>query len=133
MSTEKQRIRTLVSVALSDRNYLFGLPPMLDAQVIPGKTSAQWIAKFAYTLDGCKAGPWMNSVFNKNIVYVHVLDWPKEGVRLPAIPRELISAKSITGNVQVKQDEKGWLLTGTSDPLKSIVKLEFDPSVEKSA
>ncbi|MDP4273137.1 MAG: DUF5703 domain-containing protein [Bacteroidota bacterium] len=133
MSTEKQRIRNLVSVALSDRNYLFGLPPMLDAQVIPGKTTAPWIAKYGYTLEGCKAGPWMNSVFSENIVYVHVLDWPKEGVRLSFIPGKLISSKSITGNIQVKKDENGWLLTGTPDPLNTIVKLQFDASVEEIA
>jgi alpha-L-fucosidase 2 len=133
MSTEKQRIRNLVSVALSDRNYLFGLPPMLDAKVIPGKITAPWIAKYGFTLDGCKAGPWMNSVFAGNIVYVHVLDWPKEGVRLSTIPRKLVSVKSITGNIQVKQDENGWLLFGTPDPLNTIVRLEFDNSVEEIA
>jgi alpha-L-fucosidase 2 len=133
MSTEKQRIRNLVEVALADRNYLFGLPPMLDAQPIPGKTTASWITKYGHTLEGSKAGPWMNSVFNGNIVYVHILDWPKEGVRLSAIPRKLISSKSITGNIQVKQDEKGWLLTGTPDPMNTILKLEFDRSVEEIA
>ncbi|MBL7969787.1 MAG: hypothetical protein JNK09_22485 [Prolixibacteraceae bacterium] len=133
MSNEKQRIRTLVSVALSDRNYLFGLPPMLDAQVISGKTTALWIAKYGFTLKGCKAGPWMNSVFNGNIVYVHVPDWPKEGVRLSSIPRKLVSSKSVTGNIQVTQDEKGWLLTGTPDVMNTIVKLEFDASVEEIA
>jgi hypothetical protein len=133
MSTEKQRIRTLVEVALADRNYLFGLPPMLDAQPIPGKTTAQWIAKYGFTLEGCKAGPWMNSVFNGKVVYVHVLDWPKEGVRLSTIPRKLVSSKSITGNIQVKQDENGWLLTGTPDPLNTIINLEFDSSVEEIA
>lgn len=133
MSTEKQRIRNLVEVALADRNYLFGLPPMLDAQPIPGNTTASWITKYGYTLEGSKAGPWMNSVFNDNIVYVHILDWPKEGVRLSAIPRKLISSESITGNIQVKQDENGWLLTGTPDPMNTIVKLEFDRSVEEIA
>jgi hypothetical protein len=133
MSTEIQRIRTLVSVALSDRNYLFGLPQMLDAAVIPGKTTASWISKYGYTLKGSKAGPWINSVFNANIVYVHVLNWPKEGVRLSKIPRKLISSKSITGNIQVKQDERGWLLTGTPDLLNTIVNLEFDTSVEEIA
>jgi hypothetical protein len=133
MSTEKQRIRTLVEVALADRNYLFGLPPMLDSQPISGKTTAPWISKYGYTLKGCTAGPWMNSVFNRNMVYVHVLDWPKEGVRLSAIQRKLVSSKSVTGNIQVTQDENGWLLTGTPDPLNTIVKLDFDASVEEIA
>jgi hypothetical protein len=52
---------------------------------------------------------------------------------LPSIQSKLISAKSVTGNIQVKQDEKGYLLTGTPDPLNTIVRLEFDTSVEPIA
>jgi len=133
MTTLEQRIRTLVSVALSDRNYLFGLPPMLDAQPIPGKTTSSWVEKYGETLTGCKAGPWMNSVFKNNVIYVHILDWPKEGLHLSAIPRKLISARSVTGNIQVTQDETGLLLTGIPDPLNTIVRLEFDSSVEDIA
>jgi len=132
-STAKNRIRNLVEVALADRNYLFGLPPMLDAQVIPGKTTAPWIKQYGKTLDGCKAGPWFNSVFKDNVVYVHTLDWPAGGVRLSAIPRKLISFQSITGNIRVTQDEQGWLLSGTPDSINTIVKLEFDTSVDEIA
>ena len=52
---------------------------------------------------------------------------------MSAIHRKLISAKSVTGNIQAKQDEKGVLLTGTPDPLNTIVRLEFDASVEPIA
>jgi len=133
MATEKQRIRTLVEVALTDYNYLFNLPPMLDAQPVAGKTTGSWVNKYGYTLDGCKAGPWKNSVFKGNTVYVHTLDWPREGVKLSAIPRELVSSKSITGNIKVAKTAGGWLLTGTPDTLNTIVKLEFDRSVEEIA
>jgi len=132
-STEKQRIRTLVEVALTDYNYLFNLPPMLDAQPVAGKTTGSWINKYGYTLDGCKAGPWKNSVFKGNTVYVHVLDWPSEGLKLSAIPRELTGYKSITGTIKVDKTADGWLLTGTPDTLNTIVKLEFDRSVEEIA
>lgn len=134
MSSLRQRIRTLVETALADHNYLFGLPPMLDAMPVPaGKTTASWTGKYGYTLEGCKAGPWKNSVFNGKTVYVHVLDWPENGVRLPAIPRKLVSSESVTGNIQVRQDETGWTLTGIPDSLNTIVKLEFDESVEDIA
>jgi hypothetical protein len=133
MSSLQQRICTLVEMALLDYNYLFGLPPMLDAIPVPGKTTASWINKYGYTLNGCKAGPWKNSVFDGKTVYVHILDFPKDGVKLSAIPRKLISSESVTGNIQVKQDETGWLLTGTPDSLNTIVKLEFDESVEEIA
>jgi len=133
MSTARQRIRTMVEVALTDHNYLFGIPPMLDAMPIPGKVTGPWIAKYGYTIEGCKAGPWLNSLFKGNIVYIHILDWPEEGVRLPSISRKLVSFKSVTGNIQVKQDGNGWLLTGTPDTLNTIVKLEFDNSIEDIA
>ena len=66
MSTFRNRIRNLIEISLADRNYLFGLPSMLDAQIIPGITTSQWIEKYGYTLKSCKAGPWMNSVFTGN-------------------------------------------------------------------
>jgi hypothetical protein len=106
---------------------------MLDAQPVPGETTASWINKYGYTLEGCKAGPWKNSVFSGKTVYVHVLDWSEEGIKLPAIPRKLVSSESITGDIRVTRDETGWRLTGTPDPLNTIVKLEFDASVEDIA
>jgi len=133
MSTAEQRIRTLVEVAQCDRNYLFGLPPMLDAKPVPGKTTRPWIEKYGYTLDGFKAGPWKNSVFSRNVAYVHVPDWPDENVKLGSIPSRLVSSESITGKIQVNETENGWILSGIPDPFMTIVKLEFDSSLEKYA
>ena len=133
MATDKQRVRTMVEVALADRNYLFGLPPASDAQPVAGKTTGKWAEKYGFTLAGCKAGPWKNSVFKGNTVYVHTLDWPREGVKLSAIPRELTSYTSVTGDIRVTRTADGWLLTGTPDTLNTIVKLEFDRSVEEIA
>ena len=132
-STLRERIRTLVGVALADRNYLFGLPPMLDAQPRGGKTTATWVSRYGSTLEGCKAGPWDRTVFTGSTVFVHVLDWPAAGVRLSAIPRKLVRSSSVTGNITVTQDEHGWLLTGTPDSLDTIVRLEFDASVDEIA
>jgi alpha-L-fucosidase 2 len=132
-ATDTQRIRTMVEVALTDYNYLFNLPAILDAQPVAGKATGKWAEKYGYTLEGCKAGPWKNSVFKGNTVYVHTLDWPAEGVKLPAIPRQLINSQSITGDVKITKTADGWLLTGTPDAVNTIVKLEFDRSVEEIA
>ena len=83
MSSLENRVRNLVSVACSDRNYLFGLPPMLDGLPTPGKTTGPWLAKYGESLAGVRAGPWPGCVFRGNIVYVHAL----EGLPIiPAIP-----------------------------------------------
>lgn len=132
-SSLRQRIRTLVGTALADHNYLFGLPPMLDAQPHPGRTTADWLARYGHTLEGCAAGPWENSVFTGSTVYIHVLDWPGGGVRLPRIPRRLVSSSVITGSVRVSEDPDGWLLSGDPDSIDTIVRLEFDAPVEDLA
>jgi alpha-L-fucosidase 2 len=134
MSNLRERIRTLVSVALADRNYLFGLPPMLDAELVKGKTTGAWVSKYGSTLAGCKAGPWSWSVFKGKTAYVHILDWPSSGdFHLRAIPRKLVSSESITGKVSVRQDASGWALTGTPDTLDTIVKMEFDQPLDEIA
>jgi hypothetical protein len=132
-STLRQRVRTLVETALADHNYLFGLPPMLDAQPRPGKTTSPWLAAYGHSLDGCSAGPWKNSVFKDSTVYVHVLDWPAGGVRLPSIPRRVISSSSVTGAVRVTPDAEGWLLTGIPDSLDTIIRLDLDGPLEEIA
>lgn len=130
-SSLRQRIRTLVEVACADHNYLFDLPPMLDARPLPGPTTAPWISRYGHTLEGHRAGPWANSVFRGNTVFIHVLDWPPEGVRLSGIPRELVRAASITGTIRVNRSGDGWLLTGEPDTLDTIVQLEFDGSIDE--
>ena len=115
MSSLENRVRNLVSVACSDRNYLFGLPPMLDGLPTPGKTTGPWLAKYGESLAGVRAGPWPGCVFRGNIVYVHAL----EGLPIiPAIPAKLIS--------------KNFLTTEHEKP-DTILKLEFEQPVEAFA
>jgi alpha-L-fucosidase 2 len=132
-STLQQRVRTLVETSLADRNYLFGLPPMLDAEPKPGKTTGEWIQRYGHTLQGCKAGPWPNSVFCGNTAYIHVLDWPAEGVLLRAIPARVLSVRSVTGTVTVREDHNGLRLTGVPDSLDTIVGLDFDVPLDPFA
>jgi hypothetical protein len=115
LSSLENRVRTLVGVACADRNYLFGLPPMLDGLPKPGKTTGPWLKKYGESLTGTKAGPWAGCVFRGNIVYQHRLGGP---VELPEIPAKLISQTYLTG-----KDEKP----------DTIIKLEYDRPVEEFA
>ncbi|MCX7046047.1 MAG: DUF5703 domain-containing protein [Candidatus Sumerlaeota bacterium] len=116
MSTLENRIRTLVGVACCDRNYLFGLPPMLDGlPTTTGKTTAPWLAKYGESLAGVRAAPWPGCVFRDNIMYVHILDGPIEP---PSIPAKLLSSKYLT-----EKNEKP----------DAILKLEYDRPIEEFA
>ena len=115
MSSPENRIRTLVSVACNDRNYLFGLPPMLDGLPRPGKTTAAWLTKYGESVTGVRAGPWPGCVFREKIVYVHMLDGP---LPPPSLPAKLVSSKYLTADGE-KPD--------------TILRLEYDRSVEEFA
>jgi hypothetical protein len=141
LSSLDNRVRTLVSVACADRNYLFDLPPMLDAQVsrrdeerLP--TTGPWLARFGESLYGTQAGPfppaaWGGSVFKGNTVYLHLLDPMTNQVRLPAIPRKLLRSQCLTGGeVGVRQNDGGIVVAlkprhepGVPD---TIIRLDFD-------
>jgi len=115
LSSLDNRIRTLVSIACADRNYLFGLPPMLDGMPVPGPTTAPWLAKYGESLAGVRAAPWPGCVFRDHTVYVHALDGSP---KIPSIPSKLVSRKFLT-----TEDERP----------DTILKLEFDQSVEDLA
>ncbi len=107
-SSFTNRIRTLVSVACTDRNYLFGLPPMLDGLPKPGPTTAAWLAKYGESLTGTKGAPRPDSTVRSNVLYVFSFNGQPV---IPEIPATLISQKWLT-----KPDEK---------PV-AILRLEFD-------
>lgn len=130
MATAERRIQTLVETALSDYNYLYAVPPMLDAQPVKGPATGKWLSTYGYTIEGCKAGPWDCSLFKDNIVYVHLLGWDGKTKKLPTIGRKLISSESVIGNVDVKQQPDGFYLSGKTHSDHTIVKLIFEDSIE---
>jgi hypothetical protein len=116
MSSLENRIRTLVSVACADRNYLFDLPPMLDSQPKPGKTTGAWLEKYGESVADVRAAPWPGCVFRDKILYVHKLDGSE--IVAPPVPATLVSSK---------------LLTGKNEKPDTILKLEYDRSLEQFA
>jgi hypothetical protein len=143
MTTLAHRVRTLVSIACADRNSLFGLPPMADGLVTSEdvarlKTSGPWLAKYGESLYGFRGGPlaagcWGGSVVKGNVVYIHVLDWPGEQLRLPALPKKIIAASSLTGGrVSVKEQGADLLLSlpaAQRDKIDTIIKLELEEPI----
>jgi alpha-L-fucosidase 2 len=107
LSTPEQRIRTLVDIACADRNYLFGLPPMLDGQPKPGPTTGPWLEKYGESVTNVKGAPWPNCVFRDKVLYVH-----GGGSEAPLIPALVVSSKRLSD---------------------TILKVEYDQSLEPIA
>ncbi len=111
-STFENRIHTLVAVACADRNYLFGLPPMLDGLPAPGRITSGWLKKYGESITGTRGAPWPNSTVRSNVVYIHTFTG---GAKIPEIPAKLITKK--------------WLTAENEKP-DAILKLEFDRPLE---
>ena len=116
LSTPKARVKNLVEVACADRNYLFKLPPMLDAQPKPGPATGAWLKNYGECLDGTKAGPWENCLFRGRTLYVFAFDG--KAAAAPDVPAKVIVQKYLT--------EK------TEKPV-SILKVEYDRDLEALA
>ena len=116
LSSPGNRIRTLISVACADRNYLFHLPPMLDAQPGPGPTTGVWLKEFGECLDGTKAGPWADCLFKGHTLYAFAFNGK------PATAPQIAATA-------VRQND----LTAQTETPVSILKVEYDRELEPLA
>ncbi len=105
-STPDARIQTLVDVACADRNWLFGLPPMLDGLPKPGPVTGPWLRRYGESVTGVRGAPWPNCAFRDNVLYVH------NGDTAPELPAALVSSNRLSD---------------------TILKLEYDRSIEPIA
>ncbi len=106
LSTPERRIQTLVQVACADRNFLFGLPPMLDALPKAGPATGAWLAKYGESVTDVRAAPWPGCVFRGNTVYVH------GAAPMPPVPAKLVASNRLSA---------------------AILKLDYDQPIEPFA
>lgn len=96
-------VRTLVDVASKGGNLLLNVAPRPDGTLIPGEYEAlaglgRWMRKNGESIRGTLAGPfldlpWGRSTWRGTRVYLHVLDWPRDGVlSLPGLRSPIVRA-----------------------------------------
>ena len=115
LGTPGNRIKNMIVVACNDRNYLFGLPPMLDGLPTPGPATRGWLETYGESLTDTKGAPWPNATFREKTLYVFSSDGP------PKAP--VISAKPVSQKVLVKQ----------GDSPVSILRIDYDQPLEPLA
>jgi len=117
MKSLKQCIDTLVRVVGGDGNLLFNVGPMPDGRIEPRQVErlwemGEWLGKYGETIYASRGGPfkpgaWGASTHKGNTIYVHILKWPAETLRLPAIPKKITDSTILTGGtVEVKQTDE---------------------------
>ena len=138
-------IQLLVNTAGGDGNLLLNVGPMPDGRIEPRqadrlKEMGAWLAKYGQSIYATRGGPYMParhvvSTRNGRTVYLHIIDWPEETLRLPALPAKIVSSSVLTGGkASVEQTDAGIEIrvpVGDRQEFDTIVALELDqPALE---
>lgn len=133
-------IRMLVNVVGRGGNVLLNVGPDRDGVIPPTHVQrlmevGQWLETHGEAIFGTRPGPfqpgdWGVSTHRDKTVYVHVLKWPGEKLKLPAIAAKVLRASVVTGGeANVSQTEDGLELsvpTANRSGLDTVIALELD-------
>lgn len=136
----QQCIQTLVRVAGGDGNFLFNVGPMPDGRIEPRQVRrlrqmGRWLKKYGESIYATRGGPfkpgdWGASTHKGNRIYVHIMKWDGDSIKLPAISKSIVKNSVLTGGkARVKQTEWGIEISVPADYRKNIdtiVVLELD-------
>src|SRR5262249_27221508 len=114
--------------------------PMPSGDIAPGQAGllrqmGLWLRKAGESIYGMRGGPFKPGEYGistrkGNVVYVHVLKWLDQTLRLPPLAATVIRSRVLTGgNAQVRQSQAGLEISVPEpdrQPLDTIVALELD-------
>lgn len=138
-------IHILVQTAGGDGNLLLNVGPMPDGRIEPRQADrlreiGQWLQVNGESIYGTRGGPfrpgkWGVSTHRADKVYVHVLEWDGEQVRLPGLgERQVIGAVLLSGeDVACAPTPDSITLTLDStkqDSIDTVVVLTLDKPLE---
>jgi alpha-L-fucosidase len=135
-------VHKLVDIASKGGNYLLNVGPTAEG-VIPQPSVERmqaigaWLQTNGAAVYDTQPGPLQGvdayrTTQRGSTVYVHVFDWPTDGVvRLPALPGAVRAARLLApaAPVEVQRDGAGWRIstgaTSAPDPLDTVIALEI--------
>ena len=101
-------LEMLIRAAGGDGNLLLNVGPRPDGLIDPEQVArlkevGAWLARNGASIYDTRGGPWkptqaIVSTRKGKTIYVHILNWPHEAPRLPAIPAKITSARSLGGH-----------------------------------
>ena len=133
-------VQLLVNTAGGDGNLLLNVGPMPDGRIEPRqvdrlKEMGAWLAKYGQSIYATRGGPYkpakhVVSTRNGRTVYLHIIGWPEETLRLPALPAKIVSSSVLTGGkASVEQTDAGIEIrvpAADRQEIDTIVVLELD-------
>ncbi len=140
-------IKMLVNVVTRDGNILLNVGPDRNGKLSDEVTNrvrevGDWLRKYSESIYGTRGGPLQpvdnvyGTTYNKDMVYVHVLDRDKfEGLKLPNVEANIVECTTFDGiSLDYTQDQEGITINLPKDlkaEVDTIIKLKLDKELEE--
>jgi alpha-L-fucosidase len=138
--TDAQLIRNLADIASKGGNYLLNIGPRGDGSLTPETVHAfqavgRWMRVNGEAIYGTDPSPFANLPWGRctrkpGTLYLHVFDWPKDGVlRVPHLETGVRSARLLAGGDELRVETEGddtllRLPASAPDPAVSVIRVE---------
>lgn len=146
MRSLRECIALLVRVVTGDGNLLLNVGPRPDGSIEPEqvqrlKEIGQWLACYGESIYQTRGGPipngpWGGCTWKGNKLYVHVLEWKRDTVRLPLANAAVKRIFCLTGQQAVSREEAGILHLSIPaeqrECMDTIFVLEYEKSVPEA-
>jgi len=134
-------IHLLVGAAGRDGNLLLNVGPRPDGQIDAAQTErvreiVHWLSANGESIYGTRGGPWLPgfygvSTHRQNVIYVHLLQAPKDGkLSLPILPFRVKNAALLHGSdLQLTQTDRKIEIevpAASIDAIDTVLKLEIE-------
>ena len=114
----KECLHVLIYTAGGDGNLLLNVGPMPDGRIEPRQVErlreiGGWLKKYGRSIYATRGGPfkpgkWGASTCREETIYLHVLNWPGDGLILPTIDKKITASRLLTGgNLTLRQTADG--------------------------
>ena len=136
-------VRILVQCVAGDGNLLLNVGPMPNGEIEPRQVVVlrqigEWLAKYGESVYGTRGGPfrngeWGGSTLNGKSVYLHILKWEGDRLKLPPLKAKIVRGIALTGGtVRVEQTGEGTIVhmpVTEQNKVDTVVKLEMESPV----
>jgi hypothetical protein len=141
--TRQKCIQAIVRCACGDGNLLLGIGPMPDGRIEPRQAErltevGKWLEKYGDSIFKTRGGPfpaapWGGTTYRGDTIYVHVMNWPNDGILLPTLDRRLVGSRLLSGGTaQADQGPQGiriFAAPADRDEADTVIELKFGDRV----
>jgi alpha-L-fucosidase len=138
-------LRLLVNCVTGDGNLLLNVGPLPSGEIDPRQAAVlkqigAWLRQFGESIYATRGGPfrngaWGGSTYKDRSIYLHVLSWTGDRLRLPPLKGKVLRAAALTGGtVSLEQTAEGLnvILPGDQPAkLDTVIRLDLDAAPEQ--